>query len=107
PEADLQTHLPVLDLPLLDLPAHLGHLEPVQVAQGFRGPADAVADGLIDAVVRGADDLGDAVGVVRHAGGSSPWRLRVPARTPPATQVTPPCPTARRSARQRPGTHRP
>ena len=42
--------LEVLDGAVLDLAAHLGHLEPVDVAQGAGGPLDAVADGLVDAV---------------------------------------------------------
>jgi hypothetical protein len=58
-EADLQPDLPVRDLPVLQLAPDLGDLEPVQVAQRLRRAADGVADGLVDAVGRAADDLRD------------------------------------------------
>src|SRR4029077_19926310 len=54
-EADFQADLEVRDLAVGDLAADLRHLEPVQVAQGLRGPADRVADGRLDAV-RGRSD---------------------------------------------------
>src|SRR4029077_10421628 len=63
-EADLQADLEVLDLALDDLATHLGHLEPVQVAQRRRRTADGIADRGVDALMRAADDFGDAVGVV-------------------------------------------
>src|SRR4051794_29564272 len=66
PEADLDADLEVLDGAVLDLAAHLGHLEPVHVAQRLRGAFDAVADGLVDAFGGCADDLGHAVGAIRH-----------------------------------------
>src|SRR6476469_1142332 len=69
-EADLHAHLGVLDGAVLGLPADLGDLEPVDVAQRLAGALDAVADGLVDAVGRGADDLGDAVGAFAHASSS-------------------------------------
>jgi hypothetical protein len=41
------------------------HLEPVEVTQRLAGPLERTADGVVDALVRAADDLGDAVnGVV-------------------------------------------
>src|SRR4051794_29830563 len=73
PEADLETDLEVLDLAVLDLAPDLGHLEPVEVSKRLAGAVDGVADGGVDAVGRGADDLGDAVGAVRHGD----LRLRV------------------------------
>src|SRR3954469_16955985 len=72
-EPDLEPDLEVLDGAVLDLAAHLRHLEPVHVAQGEGGPLDGVADGLVDAVRRGADDLGDAVRAVGHR--RTPWVL--------------------------------
>ena len=66
PEADLHADLHVVDDAVLDVPADLRHLEPVDVAQRLGGALHAVADGLVDAVGRGADDLGDAVGAVGH-----------------------------------------
>src|SRR5688500_15395810 len=65
-EADLHADLEVLDDPVLGLSADLGDLEPVDVAQGLAGALDAVADRLVDAVGRGADDLRDAIGAVGH-----------------------------------------
>jgi NAD(P)-dependent dehydrogenase (short-subunit alcohol dehydrogenase family) len=56
----------VLDTPVRDLPAHLGDLEPVEVAERLRRPLDRIADGRVDAVRRAADDLGQSVGVVGH-----------------------------------------
>src|SRR3954454_19574057 len=67
-EADLEPDLEVLHVAVLDLSAHLGDLEPVDVTQGRAGPPYGVADGLVDAVGRGSDELGDAVGAVRHEG---------------------------------------
>src|SRR5512133_3480897 len=66
PKPDLQSDLEVLDVAVLDLSAHLGHLEPVDVAQRRAGPPDGVADGLLDPVRGRADELGDAVGAVAH-----------------------------------------
>src|SRR5256886_17124130 len=63
-EPDLEGHLEMADRAVGDVPADLGDLEPVQLAQRRSGPADRVADGLLDRVRRGPDDLGDAVGVV-------------------------------------------
>src|SRR3954451_5826299 len=72
-EADLHAHLVVLDGAVLDLTAHLRHLEPVEVAQRAGGPLDAVADGAVDAVGGGADDLGDAVGAVGDVASKARW----------------------------------
>src|SRR6476620_4969529 len=65
-EAELDADLEVLHPAVVHLAADLGHLEPVHVAQRLAGALDPVADGLVDAVGRGADDLGDAVRAVRH-----------------------------------------
>src|SRR5690606_2335535 len=66
----LQPHLVVGDLPVLQVAAHLGDLEPVQSAQRLACPGDAVADRRVHALRRRAHDLGDAVGVVGHAASS-------------------------------------
>ena len=47
--------------------ADLGDLEPVEVPERAGGALDAVADGLVDPLGGGSDDLGDAVGAVGHA----------------------------------------
>src|ERR1700712_2008261 len=49
-EPDLEADLEVLDGAVLDLSAYLGHLEPVEVAQGAGGSLDGVADRLVDAL---------------------------------------------------------
>src|SRR5690349_13750779 len=66
PETDLDRDLPVGHLTVGEVAADLGHLEPVDVAQSLVRPAHGVADGVVDAVRRGAHDLGDAVDVVGH-----------------------------------------
>ena len=72
--------------PSLTAAADLGHLEPVDVPQRAGGPLDAVANGLVDALGRGADDLGDAVGAVGHrrsllcSGGADPPSMPRPVR---------------------------
>src|SRR4051794_21699992 len=69
PETDLHPDLEVLDVAVLDLPSDLRHLEPVDMSQGRAGAAYGVADGLVYAVGRRADDLGHAVGAVAHGSG--------------------------------------
>ena len=45
PEAEPQLHLIVGNLAVGDVPADLGDLEPLHMAQGFRGPCDGALDG--------------------------------------------------------------
>ena len=59
PEADLHGDLEVTEPVVLDAAAHPGDLEPVQVVQGLRSAAHRALDRVVDAVGRGADDLGD------------------------------------------------
>src|SRR4249920_2777838 len=68
PETDLDDDLPVRHLAVREVAADLGHLEPVDVAQGLVRPRDGVADRVVHAVGRGAHDLGDAVDVLGHVG---------------------------------------
>src|SRR6185437_6789295 len=65
-QAELHLHLVVIDLAVDDMAADLGHLEPFEIAQGFRGGVDAVADRLVEAAARAADNLGDAVDMIAH-----------------------------------------
>ena len=53
-EAHLHADLEVLDVAVLDLAAHLGDLEPVDVTQGAGRSGDAVPDGLVDALAQAA-----------------------------------------------------
>jgi hypothetical protein len=77
---------------VLDVTANLGHLEPVQTAQRRGGTDDRALDGVVDALGRGADYLGDAVRVARHLSllvAAEPRFSRVPAAdaTNPAGQL--------------------
>src|SRR6476659_3268457 len=65
-EPALEADLEVPDLAVGDVPADLGDLEPVEVAQRPARAGHAVADRRIDAVGGRPDDLGDAVHVVAH-----------------------------------------
>src|SRR5262249_36770272 len=65
PEADLQRDLEPADA-VLDPPAHVGDLEPVEVVQGLRGAGDRAPDRVVDALRGRADDLADGVDVVCH-----------------------------------------
>src|SRR5947209_8085653 len=80
-EPDLQAHLEVRDLPVDDVPADLGDLEPVQPAQRGGGPADGIADGVLNGLGRGPDELGHPVGVI-HGGLPSVRQPAVPDRLP-------------------------
>src|SRR5579859_7136003 len=79
PEADLQGDLEVAAPVVLDAASHPGHLEPVQVMQGLGRATDRPVDRVVNALGRGADDLGDRVDVVRHGKslplGGLPYRL--------------------------------
>ena len=67
PESDLEADLVVGHLAVDDLAADLRHLEPVEVTQCLRGPQYGAPDRRLDALGRGADDLGDAISTVGHA----------------------------------------
>src|SRR5437764_8483338 len=79
-EPDLQADLEVADRTVDDVAADLGDLEPVQPTQGSAGPADRVADGLLDGVGRGPDQLGHAVRVIH---------VHLPSARQPAALGTP------------------
>jgi hypothetical protein len=57
----------VLHLTVDDLAPHLGDFKPVEVTQGLGSPLDAIADRLIHALVRRANDLAHSVRPIRHA----------------------------------------
>src|SRR5690606_14402356 len=52
--------------PVLDLAADLGHLEPVQVAEGLRGAPDPVADRGLHGLRGGPHDLGHPGRAIGH-----------------------------------------
>src|SRR5579872_6431597 len=76
-QAELHLYLVVIDLAVDDVAADLGHLEPFEIAKRFRRSVDAVADRLVEAAARAADDLGDAVDMIVHRSlrpiRSEPW----------------------------------
>src|SRR6202044_3953137 len=49
PEPDLQGDLEVAEPVVLDMAAHAGDLEPVEVVQGLGGARDGSLDGIVDA----------------------------------------------------------
>jgi len=53
-------------LAVLDVAARLHHFEPADLPERPRGAADCVLDGVLDALLRGAGDLDDALDVIRH-----------------------------------------
>src|SRR5579875_938792 len=60
-EADLDRHLELSDLPVLDQPPLLDDLEPAQVAQRLRGALDPFLHRVRKALGRGPDDFGHLV----------------------------------------------
>lgn len=64
PEPDLYRHLKVTNFAVDQVTADLRDLEPVEVSECGVGPRDAIADGLVDAVRRRPDNLGDAIRVI-------------------------------------------
>src|SRR5689334_19863534 len=59
-EAELERHLVVVDLPLIrEVAAHLGDLEPVEVAQRLARAGKGDVDRLFDRLRRRSDDLAD------------------------------------------------
>ena len=47
-EANFHRHLPVINFIILDMSAHLGHLKPPHVANGFRGEADRIFNRVVN-----------------------------------------------------------
>jgi hypothetical protein len=54
----------VRHLAVFDVAARLHHLEPADLPERARGAADGVLDRVLDAYLRGTDDLDDAVDVI-------------------------------------------
>src|SRR5262249_61728860 len=66
PEPDLDLDLELAHLSVRDEPAHLGDLEPVDALEALGGARDGVPDGLLNRLVRHADQLDELVRLVRH-----------------------------------------
>src|SRR5580700_5475159 len=75
-EADLHRHLGRKIRACLEVAPDICHLEPVEVAQGLLRPFQGMADSLIDAFARAADNFSDTVYVIVHSS-SSPDDSRV------------------------------
>jgi hypothetical protein len=86
-EADLRRDLEVFDLAVNDVSTNGLDLEPLDVAERFRGFRDRVASAVGDALVRTADDLNDLVDVVCH--GCSSFAVVRGTNTPAASHDTP------------------
>src|SRR5690606_7133901 len=65
-EPDLQRHLPVRDLSVLEVAADLLHREPAEVVQGLAGPLDGATHRVLDAIGRGTGQLDRLVDVLGH-----------------------------------------
>jgi hypothetical protein len=63
-EADLDRHLPVLNLPLVDVAARLDHLEPAQVLDGFVRAFDGLFNGVLDGSSRSAGEFDEFIDVI-------------------------------------------
>ena len=72
PHANLQTDLPVRHLAVLDMAAHFGDFEPIQVAQRFGSAGDGLGDGVIGGLGGRAHQFDLLVDMIRHS--SSPQR---------------------------------
>jgi hypothetical protein len=90
-EANLDSHLEVIDLAVANVTANLSDLEPIQVTQRLCRTLDAVSDGRIDALSGCADDFSDAVCAIRHVDSSTsgfceqnPYDRRISTRNPVA-----------------------
>src|SRR5260370_8084653 len=65
-EADFQRHLPIRDVPFLQITARLGNLKPAHVADGLFCPGKCILNRVFDSVRRGTDQLDLFVNVVAH-----------------------------------------
>ena len=86
-ETRLQRDLPMRDLAVGDLSARLDDFEPVEVAQRLAGGLDRVADRVVDARRRRADEFDHLVDMVGHA---YLLRCRVPSVHPVRGTMVPP-----------------
>src|SRR5690606_13488494 len=82
-EADFHRDLKVRDLTVLHMATDFAGFEPLDVAQALAGLGDGVADCLVHAVLRRADDFDLLVGVViGHVILPCNWRASAPFAPP-------------------------
>jgi hypothetical protein len=65
-EADLHCHLPIRNLVIFEVAAHLGDLKPLHISDRLASSRDRVVHCFFDAVWRGTDQLNLFVDVVTH-----------------------------------------
>jgi hypothetical protein len=65
-EADLHCHLPIRNLVILEVAAHLGDLDPPHISDRLASSRDRVVDRIFDAACRGTDQLNLFVDMVTH-----------------------------------------
>jgi hypothetical protein len=69
-KADLHCHLPVRNLVIFEVAAHLGDLKPFHVSDRFASSGDRVVNCVFYAIWRGTDQLDLFVDMVTHKGNS-------------------------------------
>ena len=67
-ETDLQRHLVMADLAILDMPTRLDHLEPPQVLKRLCRAADGYLDCVFDRFFRRPDQFDDLIDMFGFAG---------------------------------------
>src|SRR5690349_10032535 len=65
-EADLEGHLVLRHLAVLDMPPDFKNFEPAEMLQVFRRPFNGFLNGILNAMRRGTDKLNDFVNVLAH-----------------------------------------
>src|SRR5580704_8957881 len=65
-EADLNCHLPLCNLVILEVAAYLGNLKPPHISDRLASSRDRIVHCVFDAVWRGTDQLDLFVDVVTH-----------------------------------------
>ena len=66
-EADFNGHLPMLHFPLVDIAARFDHLKPRQIFDGFMGPGNGLANGVLNGSRGGAGQFDEFIDVIFHA----------------------------------------
>jgi hypothetical protein len=65
-EPELHANLVMLDFPVDDVAFDLADLEPIEIPQSLSRGFDAEIDGIADAILRCANNLGDAINMIAH-----------------------------------------
>ena len=65
-EPNLQLHLKLIDLPLLNQPSGLGHLKPVEILEGLIRAADRALDRVFNRLTRNTHEFDELIGFLLH-----------------------------------------